>query len=138
MRYSGPFALEQRTAHERLPQVCFCDNGRDIALVAERGRGAGGPQLIGVGRLTKTHLEEQAELALVVEDDWQNVGVGTAVIESLLEIARNAGVRRITGRIAADNSAMRHLAAREGFSTTFEGKAGMWRLELDLDAAAVL
>ncbi len=42
LRYSGPFAREQRTAHERLLQVCLCDNDRDIAPggqpLAERER----------------------------------------------------------------------------------------------------
>jgi hypothetical protein len=49
-------------------------------IVAERDRGPRGPQIIGLGRMTKTDVDDKAEPALIVEIDWQNDGDGTALL----------------------------------------------------------
>src|SRR4029077_20579406 len=59
-RYFHLLNLSQRTAHERLTRMCFIDYDRAMALVAER-EAANGPDLLGIGRLTRVHGTNEAE-----------------------------------------------------------------------------
>jgi GNAT superfamily N-acetyltransferase len=53
-----------------------------------------------------------AELAVTVEKDWQDKGIGTELLRRALTIARNRGLDRIFMICLAENSRMRHLAEK--------------------------
>ena len=77
-RYFHLLCLDQRVAHDRLLRVCFGDYNREIALVAEhRDPVTREPEILAVGRLSKAHLENEAELAALIADENQGRGLGT-------------------------------------------------------------
>lgn len=78
-------------------------DGRDhIALVAVDG---GDPsRLVGVARCIRSRgAPEAAEMAIVVGDDWQGLGLGHALAQELATAAAGVGVRRFTAVVLADN-----------------------------------
>jgi GNAT superfamily N-acetyltransferase len=58
-----------------------------------------------------------AELGIVVRDDWQNRGLGTALLKTILNCASQAGVERIVGVIGLSNDRMIHVFDKLGFTT---------------------
>ncbi len=58
------------------------------------------------------------DFAVVVADDWQRNGLGTRLIQTLVCIARAAGIERIQGDILAENEPMRRLMLKMGFRLT--------------------
>src|SRR5581483_5383180 len=64
LRYFQPLKLSQRTAHERLTRICFIDYDREMALVVERKTAEDTPEIIAIGRLSKLHGRNEAELAV--------------------------------------------------------------------------
>jgi acetyltransferase len=87
-------------------------DGRDhVALVAEY---PGEPvrRLIAVGRFVRTADDSDAEVAIVVADDWQRRGVGSAISDLLADEARRRGIRRFTATMASDNIAAQKLMQR--------------------------
>src|SRR4030095_1834007 len=64
-RYFTPLRLEKRVAHERLARICFIDYDREMALVVERDcKKTRQHEIVGVGRLSKSHDANEAEFAL--------------------------------------------------------------------------
>lgn len=53
-----------------------------------------------------------AEAAFSVEPDWQNMGLGDALFDSILAIAQNRGVKTIRMLCLKENIRMQHLAAK--------------------------
>ena len=53
--------------------------------------------------------EHSAEIALLVEDDHQGRGVGTALLRHLLRMAHHMGFAEVVGVVLADNTGMLHL-----------------------------
>lgn len=54
------------------------------------------------------------EIAVAVDDAWQGVGLGTAMLRSLAAEARAGGVERLVGDVMWENVAMIGLAERMG------------------------
>jgi acetyltransferase len=115
LRYFHMAKLDTRIAHERLVRKCFIDFDREMAVIAElSGSASQAPTIIGVGRLSRRPLSEEAELAVVVADRYQHQGLGGELIAQLIKIARAESVKRIVAEFHSENSAIRHLAAHAG------------------------
>jgi acetyltransferase len=132
-RYFSPLKLGQRVAHERLVRICFNDYDREIALVAERSHPATGEkEILGVGRLSKLHGLNEAEFAIVISDQWQNLGLGTHLIELLVEIGRAEKLDRIVGHILSENRDMQQICRKAGFRLRHTPGASESEAELEL------
>jgi GNAT superfamily N-acetyltransferase len=65
---------------------------------------------LGVSRyIRNTEDTEEAEVAVTVADEWQRRGLGTELLSRLTDRARQEGIRRFTGLVAADNVAVTRL-----------------------------
>jgi acetyltransferase len=88
LRYFHLIDLDRRISHDRLIRICFNDYDRDIALVTEhRNIGTGEQEILAVGRLRKIDATD-AELAVLITDEYQGLGLGTELARRLVEIAR--------------------------------------------------
>jgi acetyltransferase len=116
MRYFSPLKLSQRVAHERLTRICFVDYDREMALVVEhQGPQSGERQILAVGRLVKLRGTNEAEYAILVSDQWQGQGIGTELLQRLIQVGRDEGLSRIVAEILPDNRAMQQISQRLGF-----------------------
>jgi acetyltransferase len=115
LRYFQPLKLTQRTAHERLTRICFIDYDREMALVVERKKPDGSPDIIAVGRLSKIHGRPEAELAALVQDELQGKGLGVELYRRLIEVARDQRLHKVHSNMLGENKEMQHLCKRMGF-----------------------
>ena len=113
--------LETRIAHENLLRKCFIDYDREMALVADRTAPQSGKrEILGVARLTKQSSPEEAELGIVVADRWQGMGLGTQLVQRLMQFAVDEKIRRVFAHILTDNRAMLQLARHFHFHITLD------------------
>lgn len=130
-RYFHISSLEQRIANARLALTCRVDPALGLAIVAEHATAAGGREVLALGRLTRTAPDGSAEIALLVMDRWQGLGLGGAMMRHLVAAARALGLRRLYGDMLADNDAMRAVVRHAGFVIRpVPGDAAVLRAEL--------
>ena len=116
LRYFHMENLSSRVAHDRLLRKCFIDYDREMALVAEAKNAVTDErEILAVGRLTRERDRREGELAVLVTDRVQKLGLGTELVRRLIEIARNEKFERIVALTMPENTAMRSLADRFGF-----------------------
>ncbi len=132
LRYFQPLKFTQRTAHERLTRTCFIDYDREMALVAERTSETGEKELLAVGRLSKLHGRNEAELAAVAIDAAQHKGLGTELYSRLIQLAREEKVSKLVSNMLPDNREMRALCTKLGFKMFSSLEDNMIRAELEL------
>jgi acetyltransferase len=133
LRYFHMENLSSRVAHARLIRKCFIDYDREIALVADHVNHANGDhEIIAVGRLTRTHGTQDAEVAVLVTDKYQHVGLGAELLARLIQIARDEKVDRIIATILLENMAMRGLVSRQGFQIQGDADMGVVQAVLSL------
>ncbi|HEY7405337.1 MAG TPA: GNAT family N-acetyltransferase [Candidatus Angelobacter sp.] len=114
-RYFGPLRLDVRVAHERLLKRCLIDYHNEMALVATCRDRNGNDQLAAVARLVKIADSNRAEIAFVVADQHQHHGLGTYLLERMIDIARKEGFAELEAIVLADNFSMKDLFRRAGF-----------------------
>jgi acetyltransferase len=116
LRYFHAMKFSTRVAHERLTRLCFTDFDREMVLVADhKNHEAGDHEIRGVGRLSKIRGTNEAEFALLVSDRFQGQGLGTKLLDCLLQIGRAEHIVRITGYILAENTGMKRVCEKFGF-----------------------
>jgi RimJ/RimL family protein N-acetyltransferase len=87
------------------------DYQRSLAIVAEDEAGADGV----VALASYGSVEPgTAEVAVVVRDDWQERGVGTAIVDLLLAAAVRRGFARFAASMTAENVGIRKILDRAG------------------------
>ena len=117
LRYFHAVSPASLASHEQLARLCFVDYDREMALVAVRADPKNGrPQIIGHGQLTKLHGSDDAEFAIQVRDEFQGTGLGTEMLQRLLEIAADEGILRVLAEIMPENTGMRRICTKLGFS----------------------
>ena len=132
LRYFQPLKLSLRTAHERLTRICFIDYDREMALVVEHKKDNGEPEIIAIGRLSRLHGRNDAEMAVLVDDRFQYLGLGTELYRRLIEIARDEHMRSVTCTILNENREMQAICRRFGFYMEADLDDGTIRAELKL------
>jgi acetyltransferase len=132
LRYFQPLKLTQRTAHERLTRACFIDYNREMALVAERKNEAGEGEILAVGRLSKLHGQDEAELAAVATDTAQHKGLGSELYRRMIEFARDEKLKRVVSTMLPENREMRAVCVKHGFKMFASMEDNLIRAELDL------
>ncbi len=131
LRYFQPLKLSQRTAHERLTRICFIDYDREIVLVVEHKNEDGVVEIIAIGRLSKLRGESnEAELAVLVDDRYQGVGLGTELYRRLIAVARDEKLKCVVSTILAENREMRAVCQKLGFHMEADLEDGTVRAEL--------
>jgi acetyltransferase len=117
LRYFCSLSLSRRVAHERLLRICFGDYDREMALVAEHtDPSTGERRIIGVGRMNKLHTRNEAEVAALVTDQYQKLGLGHELLRRVVQIARDEKVSQVTAEMLPDNIAMQAVFRRLGFA----------------------
>ncbi len=108
------------------------DYDREMALVAVDARDES-PRMCGVTRYVREG-DDAAAFAIVLADDWQGRGLGTALLRALVDAARAAGIRTLRDITLSTNLAMIGLARRLGFTIAHApGDSTVSVLELAID-----
>jgi RimJ/RimL family protein N-acetyltransferase len=89
-------------------------------------------EIIGIGRYERVGDSDAAEVAFVVADRWQAAGVGTLLLQQLIEHARAIGLGRLTADTLAENQSMLEVFRHCGLATTRSISCGVVTLTMAL------
>jgi acetyltransferase len=109
------FSLIKTLTRDSLIRLCHLDYDREMALAAVQ-EGPDGPAILGVSRYYLHPETGDAEFALVVRDACQRQGLGRHLMQRLIAIARERGVKRLVGIVLRENGPMLALTKSLGFS----------------------
>ena len=121
------FQVMRDMSHETLTRYCNIDYDREIALVAETRKDK--RRIIGVVRLILEPGRRRGEFAVVVGDQWQGLGLGSKLVDSIIEIGKDMGLKTIGADILSRNFRAIHLCTKKGFT--------MKSVDLDLTKATL-
>lgn len=131
-RYFQHICLESRIKHDRLVRICT-NSDESFALVAFSPKTPKREAaILSVGRLSKTDDPLHADFALLVIDQAQGCGIGSALMKRLLNLARACGFRQLVGEVLVANHEMLYVCRQFGFSLHTVSDEGIVEIALDL------
>jgi acetyltransferase len=107
------------------------DYDRDMALVAI-DRSQQEERMLGVARIMTKPGGNDPELAIAVGDPWHGKGVGAALMEQLLAIAKERKMASIGGIVLRENTHMIALARKLGFEISRDLDTNDYQVKISL------
>jgi acetyltransferase len=109
------FEIVKDTPHEFRVRYCNIDYDKEIAIVAEITEG-GHRKILGVVRVSLEPDRKNGELAFIIADPWQGLGLGTKMVNYVIEICKDMKIETIYAIILPDNYRAVGLMKKMGFN----------------------
>jgi GNAT superfamily N-acetyltransferase len=127
--YRRFISMRKDMPHERLQEFSVIDYTKEMVILAVREDGEQ-EEVVGVGQYGIDEATHAAEVALVVQDDYQNQGVGRELLAYLTFLAKKQGLLGFTAEVLMENQPMMSLFKTMGFDLETRRDAGVYELRM--------
>jgi acyl-CoA hydrolase len=110
--------------HKDVQKLTNIDYENDLAIVGVVPSPAG-EEIVAIAQYFLDPKTGAAEVAFIVQDEWQQKGMGSCLLDTLTQIARQRGVKRFSAAVLASNKPMLNIFHNSGYKveTEFDGEA---------------
>ncbi len=112
------FQIIKDTPHETRVRYCNIDYDREIAIVPELTEN-GRRKILGVVRVGMEPDGRAGEIAFIVADPWQGLGLGTKLVDYAIEICKDMKIETLYAIMLPDNYRAINLMKKMGFTITY-------------------
>ena len=112
------FAVRREFSEKETDYFLDIDFVNHVALVAE-ANDAGQPTIVGGGRYVVVQ-PGQAEVAFLIIDAYQGLGIGSALMRHLATLGREAGLHEFIAEVLSENAPMLNVFERSGLAMSTE------------------
>ncbi len=114
--YFRLFSAKRNFSEDEMNQITSVDFVNVVALVAVMEEN-GVDKIVGGGRYVRigpSDTGQRAEVAFLIDDAHQGLGIGSRIFKHLVGIARESGITHFEAEVLPSNTAMLRLFARSG------------------------
>jgi GNAT superfamily N-acetyltransferase len=111
---------------DHLTRVDYVD--RMAMVAAQNGN------LVAVARYDRSPGTTEAEVAFVVTEAYQHLGLGTQLLAKLAERARQSGIVTFQASVLAENGEMLHVFRSPGWPVAIVNEVGVLAVRMTIDA----
>jgi RimJ/RimL family protein N-acetyltransferase len=94
-----------KVPQKQIQNFVYIDYRSEMAIVGTIPE-AHGDEIIAIGRYFIDPRTNRAEVAFVVQDEWQNRGIGTFMFKLLLNVAKQNGIEGFNAEVLIENKPM--------------------------------
>jgi len=127
--YRRFISSRQDMPHDRLQDFVVIDFTKEIVILAML-QGEDKEALAGVGQYSINPGAHTAEVAFVVKDEYQNMGIGTELLSYLTQLAKRQGLHGFMAEVLAENKPMMHVFEKAGFDIERSVTSGVYELTM--------
>jgi acetyltransferase len=108
------FEIIKEMTHDTLSRYCNIDYDREIAIVAELQNDR---RMIGAVRLILDSERKNGEFAIMVSDSWHGLGLGSKLMDQIINIAKDLKLETIYSCVSCANIKMASICSKKGFES---------------------
>ena len=118
--------------HKDVQQLTNIDYENNLAIVGTVPS-VTGDEIVAIAQYFLDPKTRHAEVAFVVQDEWQKNGMGSLLLKYLTRIARQRNIKAFYAKVLPNNKTMLAVFYNSGFkiSTEFDGDVYSLKYELD-------
>jgi acyl-CoA hydrolase len=117
--------------HKDVQKLTNIDYQQDIAIVGTVP-GASGEQIVALAQYFLDPKTQTAEVAFIVQDEWQQKGMGTFLLDYITRIAKQRGVKRFSAKVLPVNKPMLAIFYNSGYKVNTEFDGDVYSITYDL------
>jgi len=122
----------QRFSHKEILNYVYIDHRKDVAIVGTVPE-AHGEEIIAIGRYYLDEKTNRAEVAFTVRDEWQGRGIGHALFDHLVTLARRAGIAGFTAEVLRENRRMQAVFNHSGLKVKSRLLDDVYSFEMEFE-----
>ncbi len=127
-RFFQPLKQFSFAYRQKLVNVNFRDELPIVGCVARPG----GEEIVAAGRYIREPGRNTAEVAFLVQDEWQNKGMGSHLLRFLARCARKSGITQFRASVLRNNKAMLNVFHSSGYHVYIKLDEDVYNLTIDL------
>jgi len=110
--------------HREIQQFTNIDYQQDVTIVGVVPS-ISGEEIVAIAQYFLDPKTHAAEVAFLVQDEWQRKGMGTFLLDYITQIARKRGVKKFWAKVLPSNEPMLAIFHNSGYkiNTEFDGDA---------------
>jgi acyl-CoA hydrolase/GNAT superfamily N-acetyltransferase len=128
-RYFSPIKVMPHATMQTYVNVDYVNTLSLVALVDDPGPG----RIVAEGRFVRDRDRLWADVAFVVDEDYQGCGIASFMLQTLVRLARERGVEGFTADVLTTNKAMLKVFEKSGLPVKAQIVQGVYHLELPFD-----
>jgi len=135
--YFRLFSGKRKFSDEEMHQMTAVDFVNVVALVAALEKD-GVERIVGGGRYIRigpSRAGQSAEVAFLIDDAHQGLGIGSRIFKHLMTIARESGITHFEAEVLPSNAPMLSLFDRSGFPVDKTPEEGSVHVTIGLASA---
>ena len=117
--------------HRHIQQLTNVDYKKDFAIVGVVPS-ASGEEIVAIAQYFLDPKTQAAEVAFVVQDEWQQKGMGTFLLDYITKIAKQRGVKRFYAKVLPNNKPMLAIFHNSGYKVNTEFDGEVYNITYDL------
>jgi acyl-CoA hydrolase/GNAT superfamily N-acetyltransferase len=130
--YYRYFSPKKVMTHRQMQKYVNVDHQRILSLVGVVGE-PGDERIMAEGRYAMHPDKNYADLALVVDDAYQNKGIATYLLTRLVELARGRKIEGLTADVIAENKPMLRVFEKIKWPFKASMEQGVYTLTITFD-----
>lgn len=129
-RYKRFMSARKDLHHDRRQEFVQIDFKKEMAIVVIDPEIEGPHRMVGEADYRIKEGQNVAEISVMVRDEYQSMGIGSALVEYLTMIAKNQGLYGFTAEVLADNKKMLKVFEKMGYDIEKKRKYGEYELRM--------
>ncbi|MBP8129698.1 MAG: GNAT family N-acetyltransferase [Candidatus Hydrogenedentes bacterium] len=117
---------------KQVQEFVYIDHRNEVSIVATV-LDADGEEIVAIGGYYLESHTNRAEVAFVVRDAWQSLGIGSFLFKHLTNIARRNGIAGFTAEVLRENKAMQNVFNNSGLKIRTELSQGVYHYEMGFE-----
>jgi acyl-CoA hydrolase/RimJ/RimL family protein N-acetyltransferase len=128
-RYFSPVKTMPHSRMQEYVNVDYSNTLSIVGLIGEPGKG----KLIAEARFVRQHNSSYADVAFIVDETYQNLGIAGFMYKTLIRLARERGIKGFTADVLASNKAMLKVFEQGGHIVNFQFEEGVYNLKIPFE-----
>jgi len=127
--YARYFTPVLAMPHTKMQEYVNVDYSRYMSIVALEGD-VGKGKIIGEARYVKLQVRPYADVAFVVDEAYQGLGIASFMLQVLIRTAREQGVKGFTASVLETNRAMMRVFEKSGLDLQTRAEEGVFSINM--------
>ncbi len=120
----------QRFGKSEIQNFVYVDHRKDVAIVGTLPE-AHGDAIVAVGRYYLDERSNRAEVAFVIRDEWQRMGLGSFMFKHLITLAKASGISGFTAEVLRENKGMQAIFNHSGYKVQSTLEEGVYSFRIE-------